>query len=305
MMKEKIEQVIELVTKEPQLSSADIANELELESHELISIYEKAKNALPKVEENTFGKSNFFHKVLRLDVLTDRNRIEKLKEGSFVFPDMLELHLGMSCQCACIFCWRWIEYRRQDGEKGLYKDKKMHQPINSVNIKELLKEFKSKGGKTLLLSGGLEFFTCRFACEVIKFASDYDLNIKIYSNGVSDFFSDDKKIDLILDKAQYIRFSLHAFRSETYRKVQMPHRTITEVKSEFETVKQNIQKIVKRNSHNSCSIHLGFLVIGDNYLELEDSINYWKSIGVDCFDIRVDMIGKEVWFSKKAEKELF
>jgi hypothetical protein len=206
-----------------------------------------------------------------------------------------------------VFCWRWLERKRQEGESGLYRDKKSYSPLNKTDISNLINEFKSHGGKVLYLSGGLEFFTSRLAADVIRLASDNDLLIRAYTNGVSKFFEIKENMDLILENVEYIRFSLHAVTSDTYGKVQMPHRKADKIHSEFEKVNRNIENLVQRRKQrsfaSSCRIYLAFLTLGDNFLELQSAIRYWQKVGIDSFDIRVDMIGEDIWFTKKQRKE--
>lgn len=242
-------------------------------------------------------------------MLSDRSRLEKFEKKEFVFPDMLELHLGKTCQCACRFCWRWLNGQWREGDSGLYRGKDNLLPLPKKDVIRLLHEFKENGGKQLYLSGGLEFFTSDMAEDIIKSAAELGLTIKAYTNGVSNCFDKEEFLDLILDKVEYIRFSLHAIKSDTYAKVQMPHRDREAAEEEFKKVRERITKLVKRRKQckdlsKKAKIFIAFLVIGDNFLELKEAIDVWKEVGIDSFDIRVDMREKERWFTKKQEKDL-
>lgn len=309
-MKETIKQrVIDLLKDNPALLSKSIAHEVESPLKELKAIYKEIKGVIQPLDKRTFGISSFFQMVLETEVLPDKNRVEKFRNKEFVFPNMLELHFGTSCHCACRFCWRWENGQWKPGDKGLYIGKKGYPLLQKQNVIDILHEFKENGGTQLYLSGGLEFFTSELAEDTIKSASELGLIIRAYTNGIADCFEKEDFIDLLIDKAEYIRFSVHAVNPDTYAKVQMPHRDKVSTEKEFLKLKDHIRKMVKRrkryeNLSRKVRIFIAFLVINDNFHEIKEAIDMWKEIGVDSFDIRVDMRDKKRWFTKKQEEEL-
>ena len=308
MEENKIEKVIELVKKNPVLTSIGVAHESDVSVEELGEIYQQIKGQIQSEEYGTFGPSNFSLSLMEEEVLHDRERLKRFKDKEFVFPDSLELHLGPACQCACLFCWRWSGDRWEKGDLGLYSDKKDCSLLLREDIENILKEFKANGGKRLYISGGLEFFTSEIAEDVIKFAAELRLQMNVYTNGVADCFDDLDFLDLILDKVESIRFSMHAIRPETYADVVMPHRDKKTAARYFEMVRGRIKKMVDRRNRSEdmtekAKIGISFLAINENFLELEESIDEWEKTGVDSFFIAVDMREKVNWFTTEEEKE--
>lgn len=303
------QKVIELLNDNPELFSQSVAREVGISSQELQAIYQEIKGEIRPADKRTFGIPRFFQMVLETEVLPHKSRLKKFRKGEFVFPGMLELHLGKSCHCACRFCWRWSSGQWKSGDLGLYRGKKALSPLQKQDVMKLLQEFKDNGGTQLYLSGGLEFFTSDIAEDTIKSAAELGLTIRVYTNGVANCFDKEDFMDLILNKVQYIRFSLHAVKPETYAKVQMPHRNRELAKQEFLKAKGHIVKMVERrkqykDSSQKAKIFVAFLVINDNFREVKDATDMWKEIGIDSFDIRVDMREKECWFTQKEENEL-
>jgi MoaA/NifB/PqqE/SkfB family radical SAM enzyme len=299
------ERAIKLVSQEPEISSISLAKELDVTLQTIRQIYEKIKGKLPPAIDRTFGHAEFFHKVLVTDVLSDADRLSRFKAQKMAFPDNIELHLGLSCQCACVFCWRWAMGRRQNGEEGLYKRKSGRHPLTLQQTRDLLDEFIDLGGRVAYLSGGLEFFTRNIAKDVVSHAAGRGLRLRVYSNGISPLFSDEDMTRTLLETAESIRFSLHANDPETYARVQMPHRKFGDAKNEFDKVRRNIENILKiRTSSAQCQVYLAFLLMGEKFLEIEDALEYWKEKGLDSLDIRNDMMGEEAWFTRRQEREL-
>ena len=308
MEEDKIKKVIELVKKNPVLTSIGVAHEADVSVEELGKIYQQIKGQIQSEEYGTFGLSNFSLNVMEEEVLLDREGLERFKNKEFVFPDSLELHLGPNCQCACLFCWRWSSDKWEKGDLGLYRGKEDCSLLVKEDVENLLNEFKANGGKQLYLSGGLEFFMSEIAEDVIKCAAELDLQIKVYTNGVADCFDKEDFLDLILDKVESIRFSMHAIRPETYANVVMPHRDKEIAARYFEMVKGRIKKMVDRRNRSEdmtekAKIGISFLAINKNFLELEESIDKWIKIGVDSFFIAVDMREKVNWFTTEEEEE--
>jgi MoaA/NifB/PqqE/SkfB family radical SAM enzyme len=300
-----VERAVRLVADEPQMSSLSLAKELDVPLERIKEIYAEIKKELPPATDRTFGNAEFFRKVLTSDVLSDGDRLNQFMAHEMAFPDNIELHLGPSCQCSCEFCWRWARGRRQDGEKGLYRGKKGRPRLTIQQTMDLINEFKDLGGSVVYLSGGLEFFTSNIAKEAILHTSGRGLRLRVYSNGISRFFSDERNVRIVLEAAESIRISLHANNADTYAKVQMPHRRVGYAREEFDNVRRNVERILEiRAPSDRCQVCLAFLVIGENFLEVEDALEYWKEKGLDSFDIRNDMMVEGVRFTRRQEREL-
>ena len=306
---DKKKKVLNIVIKNPAKFSRVIAKEVEVEIPELKEIYNKIRGKLPALPDMPFGESNFTRRILESVVLSDRPRLDKYLNNEFVFPARLELHLGPACQCACRFCWRWESGKWKAGENGLYRKKDNFSLLQEKDITSLFLEFKERGGSELFFSGGLEFFTSPLSEHAIREASRIGIKkINVYTNGVSDYFDKSDFLELIVKSVSSIRFSIHANSPATYAFVQMPHKDQKEAESEFEKVRNRIKKLlIERNSQEGNKrprISVSYFVIGDNLKELEGSIFFMKGVGVDEFDIRIDMQEKQIWFTKTQEKDL-
>ena len=304
MDEDKVNRVIELVNEDAAMDSSKIAREVNVSAEELREIYQQIRG---QIGVKPFGASKFLLSVMEEDVLGDRGRLEKFKDGEFAFPDTLELHLGRDCQCSCRFCWRWLNEEWEEGDLGLYKGREGNPHLKKEDVENLLHDFRANGGKKLYLSGGLEFFISEIAEDVIKCAAKLGLQIKVYTNGVAACFDKQEFLDLILDNVESIRFSMHAIKPDTYADVVMPHSEKVVAEEYFEKVIGQIKKIVERRKQcedptEKAKVGISFLAIGRNFLELEEAIGEWKNAGVDSFFIAVDMKGAEEWFTKEQEK---
>jgi MoaA/NifB/PqqE/SkfB family radical SAM enzyme len=299
-----LERAVRLVAREPQISSVSLAKRLDVPLETLKEIYAEIKEVLPPATDRTFGPAEFVRQVLTADVLCDQHRLNQFMAQKLAFPDNIELHLGPSCQCSCDFCWRWPSGGRQAGEKGLYKGKKGRALLTLQQTADLLDEFHDLRGSTVYLSGGLEFFTSDIAEETILHAAGQGLRLRVYSNGVSRFFSDERTVRILLEAAESIRISLHANSPETYAKVQMSHQPAESAKKKFYNVRRNVERILRvRAPSDRCQVYLAFLATADNFLELEDALEYWKEKGLDSFDIRNDMMDQETSFTGRQERD--
>lgn len=250
---------------------------------------------------------SFVKSVMETDVLPHNDRLEAYKAHEFVFPDDLELHLGSECQCSCVFCWRWKHGFWNQDDSGLYRKHQNIPLLSGTEIVGLLEEFKLYGGKRLFLSGGLEFFTSPHAVHVIRTCYKLGLQIRIYTNGVADCFDDSDVRKLILDSAEYIRFSIHANTPETYAHVQMPHRNYVAVATDFHNVRARIAKFLEDrqnsvNAENLARIRVSFLALGANCAEILPAIEYFRNLGVDSMYIASDMREVAEWFDAKQKR---
>jgi MoaA/NifB/PqqE/SkfB family radical SAM enzyme len=249
----------------------------------------------------------FLKSIMETDVIPDNDRLDAYKANRFVFPDNLELHLGPVCQCSCVFCWRWKHGAWNHEDLGLYREHPNVPLLSQDDITNLLQEFKSHGGKRLFFSGGLEFFTSPHSTHAVKICNQLGLKIRIYTNGVAECFDDRSFRKLLLESAEYIRFSVHSNTSDTYARVQMPHRNYDEVVTDFNNVRIRIAKLLEERQE-SCGaadlarIRISFLALGDNYSEILPAIEYFRDLGVDSFYVASDMREASDWFNASQRR---
>ena len=319
----KREQVLKLLQDHPAWPTARIAAQAGLTMEEIKEVYTQLRDQLPALPHKSFGVPGFFRAVLERAVLPDRGRLDAFREGRFVFPDYLELHLGPACQCACRFCWRWAKAAWAPGDLGHYRKDINSLPVQSAGayrdpaqllelaqVHDLLREFKENGGRQLYLSGGLEFFTSAIAEGVIRAAAEAQLEAThVYTNGVASCFDNFEFAELLVGSAASIRFSLHAATPETCAYVQMPHLPAASAARVFEMVKARVERLVQvrdrmRSRTKTAAIGVAFLVLGKNLDELEAALNWMRRAGVDDCDIRVDMREEAAWFTAEETERL-
>jgi MoaA/NifB/PqqE/SkfB family radical SAM enzyme len=251
----------------------------------------------------------FLKSIMDENVLADGVRVRAFQSGEFIFPDTIELHLGLTCQCACIFCWRWRGGGRSKGDPGDYRVDRSIPVLSAEDITELLTSFRALGGKQVYFSGGLEFFTSPHALHAIRVSRDLGLGIRIYTNGISESFDDPDVRRMLLDAVEYIRFSVHANTSETYRKAQMPNRSLECATADFHQVRERIASFVADRrllgmDRSQARIGVSFLALGCNYAETEAAIEFYRDLGADSFFIAADMREADDWFDTSQRSGL-
>jgi MoaA/NifB/PqqE/SkfB family radical SAM enzyme len=251
----------------------------------------------------------FLKSIMDENVVPDSERIKAYQAGEFIFPDTIELHLGLACQCSCVFCWRWQGGRRDQDEPGDYRVNRSIPTLTADDITELITSFRKQGGKQIYFSGGLEFFTSPHALHAIQVSRDQNLRIRIYTNGLSDCFDESGVRRMILDSAEYIRFSVHANSSESFRNAQMPNRRLDEASADFQRVRDRIAAFVADRrpagdgaGQTQARIGVSFLALGYNYGEIEDAIEFYRDHGVDSFFIAADMRDAADWFDDSQRR---
>lgn len=244
---------------------------------------------------NSWGPGNGYC----IDVLQGILRFPKIVESIYndrpVYPSVLEVHVGTTCPCACIFCY-------SKGETCLSSDCAGYRPgpnaslLNSNEISSIITEMVDNGCNSIYFSGGLEPFSSRKTVDVLR-RLPQDPEVRIYTNGVPDILDGEDVLELAVTRASQIRFSIHAATPNTYNIVQIPHRT--DGKEIFQKVIGRVKKammIQKRllDSGNSAArIGVTFLTVPANYAELEDAVDMWSEIGINFFDIGNDALRDE------------
>jgi MoaA/NifB/PqqE/SkfB family radical SAM enzyme len=326
-MDQKAQKLRELILDNAATRSRDLTLELGLTMDELCTIYKKIKGTLPPLPDKPFGASGIIQRIMERDAVTDIARVEAFRTEGYIFPANIELHLGLSCQCACRFCWRWSNGQWRSDDNGLYhpwppqhlswedsRKKGQAVPIRSPegalsleDVRRLLDEFHANKGQRLFFSGGLEFFTNPIAVDVVDIVSAYvpRIPLNVYTNGVAQCFDRVDFLDVLVRAAESIRISIHANAGSTYAYTQMPHREARAAADEFARVRRRLAKLAERKraaGSDRPRIGIAFLVIGPNVEELEGAIAWAQETGLDDFDIRVDMREKEKWFTTEQDR---
>ncbi|WP_461255281.1 radical SAM protein [Treponema sp. R80B11-R83G3] len=200
-----------------------------------------------------------------------------------IYPSILEFHLGNACQFNCKFCFSRGELKK----KNMYPKYGQYQPLDKFSIMRCINEVKELGCNRVYFSGGLEIFKSDIITDIIR-DIDNDIKIYVYTNGEA---IKEEYMDVLLAKLERIRFSLHAFKGETFKNVQCPLYNSDTAKKMFDTVKDNIKKLlIKRSNKNKIKIGLSFLLMPENKDEIFQFIEYWQDQGIDFIDIAKNVL---------------
>lgn len=122
-------------------------------------------------------------------------------------------------------------------------------------IKTLISDWSKKGLKSAILIGGGEPVLYPYFEDVVKFLKGLSLQVGIVSNGTNI-----KKIENIcslLDKKDWVRFSLDAGTNETFQKIHQPRIRVT-----LDEIMAAAKKMRQKNRR--FQMGYSFLIIGDN-----------------------------------------
>lgn len=259
----------------PDTLSEELADRFCLTQEKLICVYRilRASETLQDliVEETKYSRLvNCTVKYL----LRYSDRLERAFNNQVVYPVVVEWHPGETCDSNCIFCYN----------KGLnYKEQGRRQTLSIKRSKELLKEFADNNVREFWVSGGKEPLTNPMTADVIQYATDLGLTVKLYTNGIRLVSSVQQK----LLNCQWVRISLNAAVSKTYKEVQ----GIDE--KNFYAVTKNIGDLVKLRNERGSSLNIGmsFLVNPSNYKEILQIADIAKKLGVDFLALNSEMAG--------------
>jgi len=228
--------------------------------------------------------------VLRKYLLDSSGFVQSIHRGELGCPKVLELHLSPACPCACIFCYN-------KGE-GVPSGDDKHRPsrdtalLTNNKILSIINALVERGCDAVYFSGGLEPFSSSVMSDVLYRMSPKPI-VHILTSGVPNTISDDV-LRFAIQRATLFRFSIHAASPYTYGIVQLPNRHDGDVI--FDLVLNRVKKAVtfrnnlRESGKPAAEIAVTFFPVPANYLELEDAVRIWASIGIDKFDIGNDAL---------------
>lgn len=181
-------------------------------------------------------------------------------------PIYVEISPTAFCNHKCVFC-----HYNYLGHKGKFED--------NNRLVSLVDEVKTIGVKSVVFAGIGEPLLNKETIPTIKHAKSIGLDIGMSTNGVLL-----KKFDfeVLAESLTWIRFSLNATDKEKYAQV---HQT---KQDDFDLVLENISKLVemKKKLNSKITIGVQFILMPDNYQNLEKLVHKVKNIGVDYFVIK-------------------
>jgi TDP-4-amino-4,6-dideoxy-D-glucose deaminase len=276
----------------PDTKSEEMAEMFGLTKDQLIQIYRllKASDTLQGViteETDKTSHSDFIEYAMK-KLLRYGNRLERIFDKQVVYPVVVEWHPGEACDSNCIFCY----------SRGLnYKDRAQGRtPLSIQRSKELLREFAENDVREFWVSGGKEPLTNPITADVIQYAADLGLDVRLYTNGIRM----NRYVQERISGCRQIRISLNAATPETYQQVQGING------ENFNRVVQNIGDLVRLKKERGALVNIGmsFVLNPYNYKEIVKIADLASSLGVDFLAIRAEQIGTIRKFSHEEIEEI-
>lgn len=190
---------------------------------------------------------------------------EWLRTGD-CFPLYAEIGLTNRCNHRCIFCaLDWFEKKPVD--------------IDTSVIKRALREMAECGVKSVMFAGEGEPLMHKDICDIVPYAKQQGMDVAITTNGA---LFNQEKLEKILPSLSWVRFSVDAGTPATYKKIHCGG------SKDFEKVLVNLRDAVALKKKRELPVVIGvqFLLIPDNFEDLESFVKTFQEIGVDNVQIK-------------------
>jgi dTDP-4-amino-4,6-dideoxy-D-glucose ammonia-lyase len=233
---------------DPFIKQRDIAKKYSLSSEELAKINDQLSNS-PLIRDMVInhGPASAYWANTILPLYSSKH-FQSVLDNEFVFPQLVGLHIGMSCMFRCHFCPRNhdVTYDHELAEQSLRLVKSLfdQSPKDHPN-------WQTRFG----ISGGHEPLTNPYLGDMIDYGSDLGYKIRIYSNGymlTPKILS--KKPGLL--RASAIRISMYGVDEDSY-----DHNTQT--KKGWQVVSKNIPDSLSyiKSAGSSTKLGLNWIVL--------------------------------------------
>ncbi|MBU2541511.1 MAG: radical SAM protein [Candidatus Omnitrophica bacterium] len=186
--------------------------------------------------------------------------------GKDIYPIYMEITPYGGCNHRCIFCG--LDYL---GYKACRLDTKI--------LKGFIKDIAARGVKSIMFAGEGEPLLNKDLASLVKYAKKNGLDVAITTNGV---LLTKHISGQILSSLSWLRISLNAGSAKTYSLI---HRT---KQNDFNKVINNIKEAVrlKKKMGYACTIGVQFLLLNENYNEVEKVAKILRDIGADYLIIK-------------------
>lgn len=211
--------------------------------------------------------SNLVSPFNQTKVIFHQDKLCELREKKIVVPVTCEIDLTDGfCNNKCSHCFFGTNHKAT--------------PVflETEVVKKVIYELKINGTKGIEFSGGGEPTTHPDVVEIITYALDIGFDVGLVTNGL---LLD--KLEHIAHKLSFIRISLDAASKEIYK--------IVHGVSSFDKVLRNIKRVVSLGKDN---IGIGFLIVPENYLEIEKAASMAMQLGVRFIQFRPASLTYEV-----------
>lgn len=183
-----------------------------------------------------------------------------------IYPIYVEISPSGVCNHRCRFCaFDYLGY-----DKGF---------ANFKNLKKAILDMKKGGVKSINLSGEGEPLLYPKIKELILFISSLKIDVALTTNGT---YLKKELVKEILPALSWIKVSLDAGSSLTHFKIHRPS------KEEFSDILRNLEEAVKirKKTKSRCVLGCQFLLLDENYFEVEILAKKLKRIGLDYLVVK-------------------
>tara|TARA_B110001452_G_scaffold201337_1_gene171409 strand:+ start:2812 stop:4014 length:1203 start_codon:yes stop_codon:yes gene_type:complete len=203
-------------------------------------------------------------------------------DGKNVDPITMEIDPSNACNHSCPFCISGhIHLKKFKGTEFFNR-----QMMDKKTLLNLVHDLSKTKIKSIAFTGGGEPTMNPSLKEAIVYLKkNSNIQLGMYSNGSMmerfDLF------DTIAQSLEWIRVSIDAGKKKSYDNLR-----VTNSSNNFDVVLSNIKKLVERKKalKSNIIIGVGFVVTQDNYNEVIDFANLFKSIDIDYCQFKPEII---------------
>ena len=203
-------------------------------------------------------------------------------DGKNVDPITMEIDPSNACNHSCPFCISGhIHLKKFKGTEFFNR-----QMMDKKTLLNLVHDLSKTKIKSIAFTGGGEPTMNPSLKEAILYLKkNSNIQLGMYSNGSMmerfDLF------DTIAQSLEWIRVSIDAGKKKSYDNLR-----VTNSSNNFDVVLSNIKKLVERKKalKSNIIIGVGFVVTQDNYNEVIDFANLFKSIDIDYCQFKPEII---------------
>ena len=203
-------------------------------------------------------------------VVHHSDRIDAFRNRDVVYPISVQLHPVAACNHRCSFC------RFQSFPNNVFNGNlDLRDMMEFSKIEQILDDCVTMGVRGIELSGGGEPSIHPRFIDILDGVLFRGMDLGLITNGVGRTWCNDASaiIGSLSDRATWIRFSLDAASAGTHSIVHGCR------ESDFEVVVENIRSLAK--SRGSLTLGISFVVVKENWFEIQDAIELAADLGVD------------------------
>ena len=280
---------------QPSKSSRELADELVLEREELVRLYRVIRN-LREIQQVLTFDSPLRRRVsfLRRELLPENlATLRAMFQGDACTPSHVEFHPALVCNLRCKACPNI--HPDSSGALHFLGYPNLGEPLTAERLRLVGDMFLELGVESFSFGGGGEPSLSELTLDGIAHlrARSDRAQISLYTNGIFPKFWGKREYETAVTCLNKVRFSIDASSAQEWSQYKGRPPEL------FETLWENIQKVVAAKKRTSGKIRIGAscLVSKYSYKNVESFLVRAKATGLDFCDIKA----VETCFGEKAE----